>query len=38
VAPTEEELAKALAELDGVLERAEQSIDREARVEKEASR
>ncbi len=38
VAPTEEELAKALAELEGVLERAEESIDREARAEKEASR
>jgi transketolase len=38
VAPTEEELAKALAELDGVLARAEQSIDREARADKEASR
>jgi transketolase len=38
VAPSEEELAKALAELEGVLERAEESIGREARAEKEASR
>jgi transketolase len=38
VAPTEEELAKALAELEGVLERAEQSIDREAQADKEAAR
>lgn len=38
VAPTEEELAKALAELEGVLERAEQSIEREAREDQEAAR
>lgn len=38
VAPSEEELAKALAELDGVLERAEQSITREAQKDQEASR
>lgn len=38
VAPTEEELAKALAELDDVLPRAERSIEREAAVEKEAGR
>jgi len=38
VAPTEEELAKALAELDGVLERAEASIEREARQDQEAAR
>lgn len=38
VAPTEEELAKALAELDDVLPRAERSIEREAEQEKEAGR
>jgi transketolase len=38
VAPTEEELAKALAELDGALSRAELSIGREAAAEKEAGR
>jgi transketolase len=38
VAPTEEELAKALAELDGLLERAEDSISREARADKDAAR
>lgn len=38
VAPSEEELAKALAELEGVLERAEESIEREAREDQEASR
>jgi transketolase len=38
VAPTEEELAKALAELEGVLPRAEHSIEREAAEEKEAGR
>lgn len=38
VAPSEEELAKALAELEGVLERAELSIEREAQAEKGASR
>lgn len=38
VAPTEEELAKALAELDDALPRAEYSIEREAAAEKEAGR
>jgi transketolase len=38
VAPTEEELAKALAELDGLLERAEDSISREAQADKDAAR
>jgi transketolase len=38
VAPTEEELAQALAELEGVLERAEHSISQEAQADKEASR
>lgn len=38
VAPTEEELAKALAELEGALPRAEQSIEREAAQDKEAGR
>lgn len=38
VAPTEEELAKALAELDDVLPRAERLIEREAEQEKEAGR
>jgi transketolase len=38
VAPTEEELAKALSELDGALSRAELSIGREAAAEKEAGR
>lgn len=38
VAPTEEELARALGELEGALHRAELSIDREAAEEKEAGR
>ena len=36
VAPTEEELARALGELEGVLERAEDSIEREAAEAREA--
>ncbi|MBI4544656.1 MAG: transketolase [Gemmatimonadetes bacterium] len=38
VAPTEEELAKALAELNGALARAELSIEREAAEDQEAGR
>lgn len=38
VAPTDEELARALGELEGALIRAEQSIEREAAAEKEAGR
>lgn len=38
VAPSEEELARALGELDDALLRAEHSIDREAAAEKEAGR
>ena len=38
VAPTEEELARALAELDGALLRAEASIEREAARDREAHR
>jgi len=38
VAPSEEELAKALAELEGLRERAEASIEREAREDKGAGR
>jgi transketolase len=38
VAPTEEELARALAELEDVLFRAERSIDREAAEDREAQR
>jgi len=38
VAPTEEELARALGELEDVLTRAERSIEREAAEEREAGR
>lgn len=38
VAPTEEELARALGELEDVLTRAEHSIEREAAEEREAGR
>ncbi|HEX6941222.1 MAG TPA: transketolase [Longimicrobiales bacterium] len=38
VAPTEEELARALGELEDALPRAEHSIEREAAAEKEAGR
>lgn len=38
VAPSEEELARALAEFDELLPRAEASIEREAKAEKEAGK